>query len=281
MLTDDQKLKAALEAYLDESDGITVWMPSEVVHAMLSRVGSEAVTVPIDMVLLCPKCNTQHIDAADEPGTAMAGVPRWTNPPHRSHRCHNCGHQWRPCDVETNGVKAVKTKGKNDSPIVECADRPAASVSTSIWKTTHKAVCVPITEDRDVAEQWKANGYEVIAYSPCSDAQPTPTDTRKALYDLIHGVLSEHSLSYTCDDIDEKYPLVDKLSAPGDCSTKTGREEVALIAEAVLDVLPTTISLLKPVVQAPELAINGPMAASNGQAPEQVAKSTTMEKRSC
>ena len=40
MLTDDQKLKAALEAYLDESDGITVWMPSEVVHAMLSRVGS-------------------------------------------------------------------------------------------------------------------------------------------------------------------------------------------------------------------------------------------------
>ena len=55
MLTDDQKLKAALEAYLDESDGITVWMPSEVVHAMLSRVGSEAVTVPIDMVLLCPE----------------------------------------------------------------------------------------------------------------------------------------------------------------------------------------------------------------------------------
>ncbi|MGX0608608.1 hypothetical protein [Ralstonia pickettii] len=281
MLADDQKLKAALQAYLDESDGITVWMPSEVVRALLSRVGSEAMTAPIDMVLLCPQCNTQHIDAADEPGTAMAGVPRWTNPPHRSHRCHNCGHQWRPSDVETNGVKAVKTKGKNDSPIGVCADRPAVSVQASIWKTTHKAVCVPITEDRDVADQWKANGYEVIAYSTCSEPQPTHEDTRKALYELILGVLSEHGLSYTCDDNDEKYPLVDKLSAPGDSTTKTGREEVALIAEAVLDVLPTTISLMNPVVQAPQLAVNGPMVASNGQAPEQIAKSAITEKRAC
>lgn len=42
----------------------------------------------------------------------------------------------------------------------------AESVSTMdaiAWKTTHKAVCVPITEDLAVAEMWKANGYEVIA----------------------------------------------------------------------------------------------------------------------
>ncbi|AQG98306.1 hypothetical protein A9R05_05325 [Burkholderia sp. KK1] len=36
----------------------------------------------------------------------------------------------------------------------------------TIWKTTYKAVCVPLTEDRDVAEQWRSNGYEVIEFSP-------------------------------------------------------------------------------------------------------------------
>lgn len=85
---------------------------------------------PIDMVLHCPECGVQHIDkpmteaeyaarlhesswwecGGDKPG-------RWTNPPHRSHLCHGCGHIWRPADVPTNGVRAVKTKGQNDSLI--------------------------------------------------------------------------------------------------------------------------------------------------------------------
>lgn len=42
-------------------------------------------------------------------------------PIHRSHLCRpedgGCGHIWRPADVPTNGVKAVKTVGKADSPI--------------------------------------------------------------------------------------------------------------------------------------------------------------------
>ena len=83
---------------------------------------------PIDMVLHCPKCGMQHIDAP-EPSmlagdAAMHGgewPDRWTNPPHRSHLCHGCGHIWRPADVPTNGVAAVKTKGKNDMPIVNLA----------------------------------------------------------------------------------------------------------------------------------------------------------------
>lgn len=72
---------------------------------------------PIDMVLHCPACGLQHIDAPDNrhylPGTAE----EWTNPPHRSHLCHGCGHVWRPADVPTNGVQAVKTKGQGDSPL--------------------------------------------------------------------------------------------------------------------------------------------------------------------
>ncbi|ULQ46980.1 hypothetical protein JN531_001530 [Flagellatimonas centrodinii] len=66
----------------------------------------------IDMVLHCPKCGLQHIDGADDSCD-------WDNPPHRSHLCHGCGHIWRPADVPTNGVPAVATKGKADSPIAK------------------------------------------------------------------------------------------------------------------------------------------------------------------
>lgn len=79
---------------------------------------------PIDMVLHCPACGMQHIDKAEwvddsNPQAAMAQVmgDTWDNPPHRSHLCHSCGHIWRPADVPTNGVAAVKTAGRNDSAI--------------------------------------------------------------------------------------------------------------------------------------------------------------------
>ncbi len=76
---------------------------------------------PIDMVLHCPACGLQHIDAPEpELGPSVDGsgdMPIWSNPPHRSHLCHGCGHIWRPADVPTNGVAAVKTTGNADSPI--------------------------------------------------------------------------------------------------------------------------------------------------------------------
>jgi len=85
---------------------------------------AESQPKPIDMVLHCPKCGLQHIDAPepdefirDRDGTLLRHEAGWTNEPHRSHLCHGCGHIWRPADVPTNGVQAVKTKGKADSPI--------------------------------------------------------------------------------------------------------------------------------------------------------------------
>ena len=75
---------------------------------------------PIDMILYCPKCHEQHVDAPDwhgKPDAPGVNVLGWTNPPHKSHLCHYCGHIWRPADVPTNGVKAIKTKGKDDSPL--------------------------------------------------------------------------------------------------------------------------------------------------------------------
>lgn len=90
------------------------------------------VTEPIDMVLHCPACGMQHIDTSmtdaqyterlhESSWWELGGdkPDRWTNPPHRSHLCHGCGHIWRPADVPTNGVAAVKTQGKADSVIVK------------------------------------------------------------------------------------------------------------------------------------------------------------------
>jgi hypothetical protein len=64
---------------------------------------------PIPMILHCPRCTYQHVDEPDE------RTEGWANPPHRSHLCHWCGHIWRPADVPTEGVKAIQTRGTNDS----------------------------------------------------------------------------------------------------------------------------------------------------------------------
>lgn len=71
---------------------------------------------PIDMILHCPKCHTQHIDAPEafgEGGDCLDGG--WTNRPHRSHLCGKCGTIWRPADVCTNGVASIATRGKSDT----------------------------------------------------------------------------------------------------------------------------------------------------------------------
>lgn len=94
---------------------------------------------PIDMVLYCPNCGKQHIDAPERftpTGSCTCSGPDgpcenceaneqayrewasegpWTNPPHRSHLCHHCGCIWRPADVPTNGAAHIETKGKADT----------------------------------------------------------------------------------------------------------------------------------------------------------------------
>lgn len=83
---------------------------------------------PIDMVLHCPACGEQHIDAPEwaDGGyfDTMKNRQTWSNPPHRSHLCHGCGHIWRPADVPTNGVASIKTKGKADSPPAPARQEP-------------------------------------------------------------------------------------------------------------------------------------------------------------
>lgn len=91
-----------------------------------SATGPESSPTPIPMVLHCPACGLQHLDAPKpcsaefcEGGCVQPlDCTAWTNPPHRSHLCQYCGHTWRPADVPTTGVHAVTTRGKLDSPLV-------------------------------------------------------------------------------------------------------------------------------------------------------------------
>lgn len=70
---------------------------------------------PIPMVLHCPACRFQHVDAADEHrltcsynlGASCDCGLYWTNPPHRTHLCKACGHLWKPANVATTGVQEL------------------------------------------------------------------------------------------------------------------------------------------------------------------------------
>jgi len=101
---------------------------------------------PIDMVLHCPNCGMQHIDEPDAGSFMLAedaaqyGAGHWTNPPHRSHLCHGCKHVWRPADVPTNGVAAVKTQGKNDSPVAARQPSQAPVVQEGKYPPLRKEV---------------------------------------------------------------------------------------------------------------------------------------------
>lgn len=75
---------------------------------LLKKYFKGLIDLPLRMILHCPVCRRQHVDAP-EPDKG------WTNPPHKSHLCGFCGCQWRPADVPTTGVAHTETKGKNDN----------------------------------------------------------------------------------------------------------------------------------------------------------------------
>jgi hypothetical protein len=71
------------------------------------KIMEAKVPEPVAMLLFCPHCGEQHVDAPDED-------KGWANPPHRSHECQFCGWVWRPADVATTGVLKIETQGKVD-----------------------------------------------------------------------------------------------------------------------------------------------------------------------
>ncbi len=105
------------------------------------------IAAPVPMVLHCPKCGAQHVDAPS---------PGWDNPPHKSHLCHGCGCIWRPADVETTGVAAIETRGKADTwtgqPIVAPADAEREPV-----EIVARALCAAAGKDPD-QPNWTGDG---------------------------------------------------------------------------------------------------------------------------
>ncbi len=148
---------------------------------------------PIDMVLHCPACGMQHIDAVEElpmpmPGSSFEGSAGWANPPHRSHLCHGCGHIWRPADVPTNGVEAVKTCGKADSKLAAPTDTLRAQLAEAQrdaerldWIIEHRAYVV---SDPDCCD-----GYWLNYARPDGTmwTQATEHETPRAAIDAAKG----------------------------------------------------------------------------------------------
>lgn len=116
-----------------------------------------AASRPLDIVIFCPKCSFQHIDAADPycencgklPEEHYAGGPgcdafkEWTNPPHKTHRCKNCNNTFRPAHVPTNGV-AELTKVNNQIGFEIRAGKNAPEVRLFIPATQLKTPPDPL-----------------------------------------------------------------------------------------------------------------------------------------
>lgn len=108
-------------------------------HAIAYKPAASA--SPLRMVLHCPACGLQHIDAPTPPTYRQGGEgltyqtrPAWTNPPHRSHLCAGCGIVWRPASFPTTGVQATQTRGADDSAI------PTAQPAATRWRAEFEAL---------------------------------------------------------------------------------------------------------------------------------------------
>jgi hypothetical protein len=99
-------MSRARAAYRAEIERLRAQLAANI--GMRGRDAAHAGATPIDMVLHCPSCGAQHIDAPELTND-------WTNPPHKSHLCHSCGAVWRPADVPTNGVARTQTRGSGDT----------------------------------------------------------------------------------------------------------------------------------------------------------------------
>lgn len=114
----EERMRTALEAIAAQCDSSSAaghdpmqaeycdYKEHKIARAALGA--PEGQSPPIPMVLHCPKCGLQHVDAP-EPEVG------WTNPPHKSHLCHGCRTVWRPAAVPTNGVLSVEPRGERDT----------------------------------------------------------------------------------------------------------------------------------------------------------------------
>jgi hypothetical protein len=123
--------------YKPEPEQLQDAMGELIAQAMTEMWGRE----PIPTILHCPRCHARHVDAP-EPENG------WTNPPHKSHLCRNCGIVWRPANVPTYGVARIESRGERDTwpPCGECGGTGAVEYalpgfSCDLEQSTEMATC--------------------------------------------------------------------------------------------------------------------------------------------
>lgn len=140
---------------------------------------------PIDMILFCPRCGTQHVDTPETErhyrarlSNAMPAelAPRWMNPPHRSHLCHQCHAVWRPADVPTNGVARINTRGKEDLTWTNTVVAPAEPLQPEGEQMKIELGASPTTAGQERVAVYKQNGVEIIGPAPDIAESRTLTD---------------------------------------------------------------------------------------------------------
>ncbi|MDF0543311.1 hypothetical protein PX699_13215 [Sphingobium sp. H39-3-25] len=146
---------------------------------------------PVDMLLFCPRCHTQHIDEPDE------RTPEWDNPPHRSHLCHKCGCIWRPADIATNGVISITTVGKSDNWTAQQATRmPCPDLldrshdEATDWITAN---CTAIR--RDNGDMDYSLGAMIAAYEAGKSSQQAATEAKPVAF-LYTGPFGTYGFSH-------------------------------------------------------------------------------------
>lgn len=143
----------------------------ERVQRLFDKLAASQVAVPIPMILLCPACGKQHIDAPetrDVPsGDGFAEVADWTNPPHRSHLCHACGCIWRPADVPTVGVERIESRGSADTWDVAAAPAVVIDLGQVFLDAINKAVAENTWMPAEyVANDWQADVIDYLRNGP-------------------------------------------------------------------------------------------------------------------
>lgn len=91
-------------------------------HARFTRAVQQLRDKPIPVVINCPECGLQHVDApapcslheCTHSGVCYASAngqaekcDRWDNPPHRVHKCAGCGCLFEVASVNTVGVGSL------------------------------------------------------------------------------------------------------------------------------------------------------------------------------
>jgi hypothetical protein len=156
------------------------------------RVAAEA--VPIDMVLHCPACGLQHVDAPEHRKIGVGVEARcretWVNPPHRSHLCHGCGHIWRPADVPTNGVAKIKTAGRADSLLATTPPQAEPSIEQQLQNAREDFTTMKALTESGAAEIARLIAELAQALAMCESLATSVQDlaNAKAAADEAHAI---------------------------------------------------------------------------------------------